>query len=167
MSRIGLLPALALMLAGSLAAQQVNPAVTAHHGHGNRGLAHYGKWASAVLAATFIGLGAHEYASSDDAFRQLLDLCRADATQCALDRNRVYISPASEQLYQTSLRHERRARVRLLAGQASVLLAAGLFLADHGGHGGGPDNIPYRGLVLVEPRADGARVGVRVRVRLW
>ena len=68
---------------------------------------------------------------------------------------------------------ERRRHGRVLLAQhqeagsevvgKGLLLAAGLFLADHGRRANEPDNIPYRGLVLVEPRADGARVGVRVK----
>jgi hypothetical protein len=163
MIRLGLLPALAVTLAASLGAQQVNPAVAAGHGSSSSWLVHYGKWLSAAVAVTFTGLGAREYARSDDAFSQLLDICHADVAKCTLGPGGSYVNTASEDLYQTSLRYERRARVRLLAGQASLLLAAGLFLADHGGHGEGPGNIPYHGLVLVEQEAGGARVGVRVR----
>ena len=164
MIRISLLPALAVMLAAPLAGQQVNPAVTADHASSNRGLGHYGKWVSAALAVTFTALGAHEYASSDRAFSQLLDVCRAVPANCVLGPSGTYLNPASEQMSQTSVDYERRARVRLLAGQASLLLAAGLFLADHGHHTNEPDNIPYHGLtVAVEPRGGGARVGVRLR----
>jgi hypothetical protein len=152
-----------VLLAGPLAAQQVNPAVTAHHAPWSHGLVHYGKWASAALAVTFIGLGAHEYARSDAAFRQLLTVCHADATQCARNASGTYVNPTSEQIYQTSIHYERRARVRLLAGQAGVLLAAALFLADRGREASGPGNIPYRGLILVEQQAAGARVGMRLR----
>jgi hypothetical protein len=161
MTRIGLFPVLAVMLAGPLAAQQVNPAVSAHHAPWDHGWVHYGKWASAVLAATFIGLGAHEVARSDDAFHQLLTTCRVDVAKCVLDPSGAYVNPTNEQLYQTSLDYERRARVRLLAGQASLMLAAGLFLADRGRHADEPDNVPYH--LTVEPGADATRVGVRVQ----
>ena len=163
MIRFGFVLAIAVLLAAPVAAQQVNPAATTRHASGNRGLIRYGKWVSAAMAASFIGFGAHEYARSDDAFGQLLDMCRADAAQCARNPGGTYVNQASEDLYQTSLHHERRARVRLLAGQASLLLAASLFLADHGRHGSEPGNIPYRGLILVEQQATGARVGLRVR----
>ena len=135
MIRIGLLPALAVTLAAPLPAQQVNPPVTADHASWNRGLVHYGKWVSVALAVAFTGLAAHEHARSDDAFSQLLDICRADTAKCALGPSGSYVDPTSEQLYQTSLQYTRQARVRLLAGQASLLLAAGLFLADRGRHG--------------------------------
>lgn len=163
MIRIGLIPAVAAMLAAPVAAQQVNPAATTPHASWNRGLVHYGKWVGAAMAVTFIGFGAHEYAKSDDAFSELLDICRADTAKCAINPGGSYVNQANEDLYQTSLQHERRARVRLLAGQASLLLAAGLFLADHGRRGSEPDNIPYHGLVFVEQDGGGALVGVRVR----
>jgi hypothetical protein len=159
MIRTSFLPALAVTLAGPLAAQQVNPAVTAHHASRHHGLAHYGKWASAALAVTFTGLAAREHASSDDAFSQLLDICRANTAKCALGPDGSYADPASEDLYQTSVHHERQSRVRLLAGQASLLLAAGLFLADHGSRANEPDNIPYH--ITVEPKASGAQVTIR------
>jgi hypothetical protein len=159
MIRIAVLPALAVTLAAPLAAQRVNPAVTADHASWNRGLVHYGKWVSAALAVTFTGLGAHEYASSDRAFSQLLDICRAGPASCAIGPSGSYVDPTNEQLYQTSLHYARRARVRLLAGQASLLLAAGLFVADRGRHGSGPGNIPFH--ISVEPRADGAQVSMR------
>jgi len=161
MIRIGLAPALAALLAAPLAAQQVNPAVTAGHESRRRGPAHYGKWLSAAVAVTLTGLGAREYVRSDQAYRQLLDTCRADTANCTFTPSGAYANAGSEQLYQTSLRLERRARVRLLAGQASLLLAAGLFLADHGRHADEPENIPYH--ISVEPRAGGAQVGVRLR----
>jgi phage tail protein X len=160
MTRIGVLLAFAVTLAAPLAAQGVNPAVTAEHASWNHGLAHYGKWVSAALAVTFTGLGAHEHAKSDEAFSQLLDICRADIASCVLGPSGSYVDPTSEQLYQTSLHYARRARLRLLAGQASLLLAAGLFLADRGGHGSGPGNIPFH--ISLEPRADGAQVGMRI-----
>jgi hypothetical protein len=161
MIRIGFLPALAVTLAAPLAAQRVDPAVTADHASWNRGLAHYGKWVSAALAVTFTGLGAHEHASSDQAFSQLLDVCRADPANCALGPGGSYVDPTSEQLYQKSLHYARLARVRLFAGQASLLLAAALFLADRRSLGSEPGNIPYH--LTVESRASGAQVGVRLR----
>lgn len=159
MIRTGLLPALAVTFAAQLVAQHVNPAVTERHASANHGIAHYGKWASAVLAVAFTGLAAREHASSDDAFSQLLDICHANASRCTVGSSGSYTDPTSEDLYQTSVHHERQARLRLLAGQASLLLAAGLFLADRGGRDGGPDNIPYH--LTLEARAGGAQVTMR------
>jgi hypothetical protein len=142
-----------LAVAPVLAAQQ--PA------HSGRGVAHYGKWLSAALAVGFTALGAREHARSDEAFTELLQVCRANATDCRRSPDGTYANPSTEQLFQTSLDFDRRARVRLLAAQASVLLTAALFLADHGGRGNGPDNIPLHGFsVGVDGR--GARVGLKL-----
>jgi hypothetical protein len=159
MIKIGLASSLALTLATALAAQQVNPTVAASHA-ANHSVVHYGKWLSAALAATLTGLAAREYVRSDDAYRQLRDICRADASQCAQNSSGTYVNTANEGLYQTSLEYQRRARARLLAGQVSLLLAAGLFLADHGREGSEPGNIPFH--ISVKPRHHGAQVGVRL-----
>ena len=163
MSTMRLFPMLALAVAAPLTAQEVSPALHVRHAAWSRVLVHYGKWAAAATAVTFTALGAHEHQNSNRVFSQLLDRCRANVVDCTLGPDGSYLDPASEQLYQTSIHFDRRARLRLLLGQASLLASAGLFLADLRHHANGPDNIPYRGLKLtVEPRIDGARVGVRV-----
>ena len=164
MKRIGLLPALAVTLATALAAQDVKPGFVADRAVRSRGLVHYGKWVTAALAVTFTALGAHEHTNSNQSFRQLLDLCRANNADCTLAPDGSYLMPTAEALYQASIDSDRRARVRLLAGQASLLLSAGLFLADLGRHAGGPDNIPYHPPKLsVDVRNGAALVGLRFR----
>ena len=163
MSAMRLVPMLALAIATPLAAQDVSPALHVRHATWSRGLVHYGKWVVAAAAVTFTALGAHEHQNSNAVFGELLDRCRANTADCTLGPDGKYIDAASEQLYQTSLHFDRRARLRLLLGQASLLAGAGLFLADLRHHATGPDNIPYRGLELwVAPRGSGAQVGVRV-----
>ena len=163
MNRIGLLPALALTLATALAAQDVKPGLVADRAARSRGLVHYGKWVTAALAVTFTALGAHEHTNSNEVFSRLLDLCRANNADCTLAPDGRYLTPTAEQLYQASITFDRRARVRLLAGQASLLLSAGLFLADLGRHAGGPDNIPYHPPKLsVDVSTGAARVGLRL-----
>jgi hypothetical protein len=155
----------ALALTTALGAQQPAPGATVDPQARAGVLVHYGKWAAAALAATFTALGAHEHANSNRVFTQLFDMCRADAAECALQANGTYQNANAEQLYQASVHFDSRARVRLLAGQASLLLCAGLFLADLRHHGNGPDNIPYHPAELtVEPHGGGARVGVRLRL---
>jgi hypothetical protein len=161
MIRLGLVPVLAVMLAAPLAAQQVNPAVTADRGSGSRWLVHYGKWLGAALAVTFTVMGAREDARSDDAYRQLVTACRIDPTKCTLNSGGTYTNPVSENLYQASTSYARSARARLIAGQVTLLLTVGMFLADRGGKTDGPDNIPYE--LTVEPRGNGARVGMRFK----
>jgi hypothetical protein len=153
---------LTLALGPALAAQQPHPAPTAERRAAGRGLPHYGKWLGAALAVTFTALAAREHSSSDRAFSQLLTMCRTNATDCRRNPDGTYTNPATEQLYQTSLRFDRRAQARLFAAQASALLTAALFLADHNRRPGGPDNIPLHGLAVAWER-DGARVGVRVK----
>jgi len=121
--------------------------------------AHYGKWLASAAALAFTAMGAHEHDNSNHVFGQLLDMCRADSAACRLAADGRYVNPAAEQLYQASIAYDRRAQVRLLAGQGSLLAAAGLFIADLRHHTSGPGNIPLK--VAVDPQTGGARVGVR------
>jgi hypothetical protein len=126
-------------------------------------LVHYGKWVAAAAAVTFTALGAHEHGNSNRVWTQLLTLCRADNAACRLGADGRYANPGAEQLYQASLMFDRRARGRLLAGQASLLVAAGLFIVDLRHHSGGPGNIPFAPLeVSGEVGAGVARLGVRL-----
>jgi hypothetical protein len=164
MNGIRVLAVLVLASGTTLAGQEVNPGVRVNHAAWGRPLVHYGKWAAAALAVTFTAMGAHEHQSSNRVFRDLLDLCRANNSDCALTANGTYRNLAAEQLYQTSIHYDRRARQRLLLGQVTLLASAALFLADLRHQAGEPGNIPFRGAKLtVEPDGDGARVGVRVR----
>jgi len=156
---------LALVLTTPALSQDVSPGLRVGHSAWTRPLVHYGKWAAAALAVGFTAMGAHEHQNSNRAFSELLDTCRADPATCTLGANGTYLDPAPEQLYQTSINYDRRARTRLLLGQLSLLASAGLFLADLQHHVNGPDNIPYHGLeVTVEPGGTGARVGVRLKI---
>ena len=108
-------------------------------------------------------MGAHEHDNSNRVFSQLLDICRADDAACRLASDGRYVNPAAEQLYQASIAYDRRAHVRLLAGQGSLLAAAGLFIADLRHHTGGPGNIPLAPLeVTGDTRTGEALVGVRL-----
>jgi hypothetical protein len=152
----------ALALATTLGAQQPAPGLTVSHVGRAGPVVHYGKWAVAAVAATFTALAAREHANSTRAFNQLLDLCRANNEACDLKPDGTYLNANPEQLYQTSLHFDSRARLRLLVGQASLLFGAALFFADLRHRGNGPDNIPYHPLqVTVEPHANGARLGLR------
>jgi hypothetical protein len=125
---------------------------------------HYGKWTAAAVAVTFTALGAHEHQNSNRVFRQLLDFCRADNAACTLAPNGTYRNLDAEQLYQTSIHYDGRARLRLVLGQLSLLTSAGLFLADLTHHTSEPGNIPFHGAKLtVQAGGDASRVGVRIR----
>ncbi len=153
---VRLLSGLALLASTRLPAQERDsvPRPTSHvasqsraTGSVGRATVHWGKW----------------HSRSNGEFSQLLTLCRANNDDCLLGSDGTYVNPAAEQLYQASIHFDRRARLRLLAGQATLLVAAGLFIADVTRHPGGPVNKPFAPLkVTVDERTGGALVGVRV-----
>ena len=167
-----LLGGLALLTPMRLFAQESDsvPRPTSHVPSRSRGTwnvrratVHWGKWLAAGGAVAFTVMGAHEHAHSNRVFNQLLALCRSDNANCLLGANGTYIDPTAEQLYQSSIHFDRRARLRLMAGQATLLVAAGLFIADLTRHAGGPVNKPFAPLkVAVDERTGGALVGVRI-----
>ena len=123
---------------------------------------HYGKWLPVAVAVAFTAMGAHEHDNSQREFDRLLVMCRADNADCTLGSDGRYLNPAAERLYQASVTFDRRARARLLAGQASLLVAAGLFIADLRQRSRGPGNKPFAPLeVLGDVWVGGARVGLR------
>jgi len=168
-----LLGGLALLIPMRLAAQQRDSVSrpTSHVARQSRGTwnvgratVHWGKWLAAGGAVAFTVMGAHEHAHSNREFNQLLALCRSDNANCLLGANGTYVDPTAEQLYQSSIHFDRRARLRLMAGQATLLVAAGLFIADLTRHAGGPVNKPFSPLeVSGDVRTRGARVGLRLR----
>jgi len=167
-----LLSGFALLTAMCMSAQARDslPRPTFHvasrsRGTGNVGRAtvHWGKWLAAGSAVAFSVMGAHEHSRSNGEFSQLLTLCRANNDDCLLGTDGTYLNPAAEQLYQTSIHFDRRARLRLLAGQATLLVAAGLFIADLTHQASGPENKPFAPLkVGLDRRTGGALVGVRL-----
>jgi len=128
-----------------------------------RATVHWGKWLAAGAAAALTVMGAHEHANSNREFDRLLDICRANPADCELGPGGTYLNPTAEQLYQASTRYDRRARTRLLAGQATLLAAAALFIADLRHRPGGPENKPFSPLdVSGDVRTGSAQVGLRV-----
>ncbi len=160
-----LLLALTLAATTRVAAQQPSPGAPpggVASGWG-RSLVHYGKWATAAAALAFSVMAAREHTNSDRVFDQLFGICRANNSDCLLGPDGRYQNPVAEQLYQASLAFDRRARTRLLAGQAGLLITAGLFLADLRHKTSGPGNIPFNPLELsVDERSSSARLGIRV-----
>jgi hypothetical protein len=153
---------LALVIGAPRVLAGQNDSVPVRH-DGTRAIVHWGKWLVAGVAVTFTALGAHEHANSNREWGALLALCRADNADCVLGPDGRYLNPAAEQLYQSSLEFDRRARARLLAGQGALLAAAALFIADLRRHAGGPGNKPFSPLELSpDPSGRGARVGLRV-----
>ena len=116
------------------------------------------KW-TLLAASVTMGLWAYRESNrADDAYAELRRLCEADQSRCTLT-NGSYPDARAEALYGASNTGDRRARVALLAGQATLLGSAAFFIIDLR-HGGPPENIPYD-----PPAATGAarlRVGLRL-----
>jgi len=153
-----------LVLAGAaqpLAAQQAKPDPDAGW---IQPVAHYGKWLGVTAAAVLTALALREHQSSDEAWTQLLDICRADSTDCALRPDGSYINPVSENHYQRSLYYDARARRRLMFGQIALAVGAALFIYDLSGGPKGPPNIPLdpNRLVLGPAAGGGTQVGWRL-----
>jgi len=160
--RRAVLLALALAAAGPAAAAQ-SAVPPRQRETGWRLGVHYGKWATAAAAAAFTVMAAHEHDHANRIFADLLALCRADIAQCTTGADGRYGSPTAEALYQSTLEYDRRARRRILAGQASLLATAALFLADLRQHASGPENKPFSPLeVSGDLRTGGVRVGLRL-----
>jgi hypothetical protein len=106
-----------------------------------RGAAHIAKW---VLAGATIALGAYAYTehhAAERAHDRLRDRCDSSPEACTVVDGR-YGDAESEGLHQRAVRHDRRARTGIVAGQITLLGGVALFLYDLRGDRG-PDNIPY------------------------
>lgn len=115
-----------------------------------RGVARVAKW---VLAGATLALGAYAYTEHDAAERlhaRLRDRCDTAPDACMVADGR-YTDIESEALHQRAVRHDRRARTGIVAGQITLLGGVALFLYDLRGDGR-PDNIPYP-----SPRRSGQR----------
>ena len=116
-----------------------------------RGVARVAKW---VLAGATVALGAYAYTEHDAAERveaRLRDRCGTTPGVCMVVDGR-YVDGESEALHQRAVRHDRRARTGIVAGQITLLGGVALFLYDLRGDGG-PDNIPYPSPRRAAPRA--------------
>ena len=131
----GILPLAFLALARPLRAQPSEEARDV------RGIARVAKWA---LAGATLALGVYAYTEHDAAervHRHLRDRCDSSPESCAVVDGR-YMDAESETLHQRAVRHDRRARTGIVAGQITLLGGVALFLYDLRDEGG-PDNIPY------------------------
>ncbi|HET9465198.1 MAG TPA: hypothetical protein VFO71_06700 [Gemmatimonadales bacterium] len=138
-----------LLAAGRAEAQGLSPAVK------------YGKW---VLLAGSIGLNylaVRAHNSADDAFDALEAQCTAVQERCAIGPAGTYSDPAIEDLYQTSLRYDRRARLWLIGGETALIGSAALFIWELARPKNRPDNIPFEPEVR-SLRAGGTGVGLRL-----
>lgn len=116
------------------------------------------KW---TLLVTSVGVGLwawNESRQADDDFDALRRQCTLDPDACVVQDGR-YANAGAEALYDRANAGDRRARVGLLAGQATLLGSAAFFIVDLR-HGGPPENIPY------DPDAPRGRARMQVGVRL-
>ncbi|MGH7569806.1 MAG: hypothetical protein ACREL9_12715 [Gemmatimonadales bacterium] len=166
----------AAVLVTPVAAQEAvprNPDATLHGGQAaasrnsaswGRGTVHYGKWATAAAAVALTALGAAEHRRSDRHWDRLVALCRSNSAECVVGSDGRYPSAEAESRYQAAVAFDRRARTRLLAGQAALLVTVGLFILDRRRGDDGPENIPFAPLeVSAESETGRARLGVRLR----
>ena len=117
------------------------------------------KWS---LLAASVGLGLWAYTESnraDDAYTDLRRLCEVDQARCTVTGG-AYADARAEALFARSNAGDRRARIGLLTGQATLLGSAAFFIVDLR-HGGAPENIPYDPPASA-PAAAKLRVGVRI-----
>jgi hypothetical protein len=123
-------------------------------------LVKYGKWllVAGSIGMNYLALQSHHQA--EDAFDILEAGCLQDRSRCAVGPDGSYINPLTEELYQTSLHHDRAARAWLVGGEAALAGAAALFVWELTRPKGRPDNIPF------EPEVRSLRGGTGVGLRV-
>jgi hypothetical protein len=159
---VALLGLVSVALVAPLAAQEAAPAPGRSW---TRPVARWGKWLTAAAAVGFTALAVREHAQSADSWDALLSICRTDNADCAIGPNGRYLNIIAENHYQRSLYFDARARRRLVVGQATLVVAAALFIVDLSRGRNGPPNVPFDPNRLeVGPGAGGGtRIGVRLQ----
>jgi hypothetical protein len=139
MKRLLLVVTAFLLLSGPAQAQGLSPAVK------------YGKWAllAGAIGMNYLAVRAHDRA--DDAFDLIEAECAIGQQRCALGPGGGYADPALEDLYQTSLRYDRRARLWLIGGETALVGSAALFIWELARPKTRPDNIPFEPEMRVMP----------------
>ena len=139
MTRVRALPVLALVALVAVALPL--RAQGSHAERDWRSVARVAKW---VLAGATLALGVYAYTEHDAAERvqaRLRERCDTAPDVCTVVDGR-YSDVESEALHQRAVRHDRRARAGIVAGQITLLGGVAFFLYDLRGDGR-PDNIPY------------------------
>ena len=145
---VALAVSLSLLAPARAAAQESGP------------LTRYGKWALAAGAIGMNLLAAQAHNRADDAFDQIETACFEDSFHCILGPDGAYADQRIENLYQASLRYDRRARRWLIAGEAALLGAATLFVLELTRKTHKPDNIPFE--PEIRSLRDATGIGLRV-----
>lgn len=120
----------------------------------------YGKFVALALSGLALWQAEDHHDQADDAYDALEERCRTMPTACEIGPG-GYDDPVSEQLYQTALDEDDKARRWLIGAEVSLVGAAALFLWElTRPEGPERDDIPFE--PLVEPQS--GRVGARFRV---
>ena len=121
----------------------------------------YGKWAllAGAIGMNYLALRAHDRA--DDAFDMIEAECIVEQERCALGPGGGYADPALEDLYQTSLRYDRRARLWIIGGESALVGSAAMFIWELARPKNRPDNIPFEPEMRVMPAG---RTGLGLRM---
>ena len=149
MKRILLTVMVCLLTSGPAQAQSLSPVVK------------YGKWAllAGAIGMNYLAVRAHDRA--DDVFDIIEAECSTAHERCALGPGGGYADPALEDLYQTSLKYDRRARLWLIGGESALVGSAALFIWELARPKNRPDNIPFEPEVRVTPAG---RTGLGLRM---
>ncbi len=147
--------------AGTAAAQTDTVPPRVESGGFTDGLVRYGRWVTAAGAIALTFLAMEEHGDAERHWNRLNFICRANNAACIVGPGGGYADPTAEAEYQATVKLDRRARARLIAGQVALAVTVGLFIIDVGRGGGGPENIPIAPLE-VSVTGDGARVGMRL-----
>jgi hypothetical protein len=149
MMRVLVVCLVCLSVAGRAEAQGLGPAVK------------YGKWAllAGAIGMNYLAVRAHDRA--EDVFDVIEAECSVAHERCALASDGSYANPAIENLYQASLRYDRRARLWLVGGETALVGSAALFIWELARPKGRPDNIPFEPEVRTMPAG---RTGLGLRM---
>src|SRR5215210_4411232 len=111
----------------------------------------YGKWAllAGAIGMNYLAVRAHDRA--DNVFDIIEAECSMEQERCALGPNGGYADPAVEDLYQTSLRYDRRARSWLIGGESALVGSAAMFIWELARSKDRPGNVPFEPEMRVMP----------------
>jgi hypothetical protein len=120
----------------------------------------YGKWAllAGAIGMNYLAVRAHDRA--DEVFNVIEAECSTDQQRCTLGAGGGYADPGLEDLYQTSLRYDRRARLWLIGGESALVGSAAMFIWELTRPKNRPDNIPFEPELRVMPAG---RTGLGLR----
>ena len=99
------------------------------------------KWALVGVAAGFGVYALTQSREAEASYSDLKDICTVEPQRCQTQNGR-YVDAEAERLFDRSLAYDRRSRIGIIRGQASLLGGVVLFIYDLR-HTRGPRDIPY------------------------